>query len=102
MNVCDTSFLVPLGISDLVKVQKAIWEARSDWYDIGLGLSISADTLDAIQKDHHDISKTCFREILKVWLRRTEPPPTWNELAAVLKSPMVGYEHLAELLPPHT
>ena len=91
-----------LGISDLVKVQKAVWEARADWYDIGLGLTISADDLDAIQNDHHGISKTCFREMLKVWLRRSEPSPTWTELAKVLRSPMVDRGHLAEQLPPHS
>ena len=100
-HYCPLEFSGPLGISDLIKVQKAIWESRTDWYDIGLGLLVSPDTLDAIQKDHRDISKTCFREMLKVWLRRAEPKPTWTELATVLRSPMVGYEHLAEQLPPH-
>ena len=78
----------------------AIWEARTEWYNIGVGLRISADTLDTIQKDHHDISNTCYREMLKVWLRRTEPPPTWTEMTKAVRSPMVGYEHLAEQLPP--
>ena len=91
-----------LGISDLVKVQEAVWEARADWYDIGLGLTISADDLDAIKRDERDICKACFREMLKVWLRRSEPRPTWTELAKVLRSPMVDRGHLAEQIPPHS
>lgn len=57
-----------LCINDLVDVQNVTWEARKDWYDIGLGLHISPDDLDTIQEDHRNISRTCFREMLKVWL----------------------------------
>ena len=98
---CPLEFSGPLGINDLVSVQTTVWDARKEWYDIGLGLRMSADTLDAIREDERGICKACFREMLKVWLRRTKPKPTWSELAAVLRSPMVGYEDLAEQLPPH-
>ena len=79
-------------------VVKAIWEARVEWYDIGVDLKISPDTLDEIRTDHRD-TKPCFREMLKVWLRRSQPHPSWSELAEALKSPMVGREDLADKLP---
>ena len=79
-------------------VVKAAWEARVEWYDIGVDLKISPDTLDTIRTDHGD-TKSCFREMLKVWLRRVEPHPSWSELAEALSSPMVGREDLAEKLP---
>ena len=69
-----------------------------EWYDIGVDLKISPDTLDEIRVDYGD-TKSRFREMLKVWLRRVQPHPTWSELAGALKSPMVGREDLAEKLP---
>ena len=89
-----------LSIEDLNEVIKATWQARVEWYDIGLGLHISPNTLDAIRNDNRDICKACFREMLKVWLKRSHPPPTWKELVETLRSPMVGFEHIAELLSP--
>ena len=77
---------------------QAVWEARVGWYDIGVALKISPDTLDEIRMDYHDI-KPCFREMLKVWLRSIELRPTWSKLAEALKSPLVGREDLADKLP---
>ena len=68
-----------------------------EWYDIGVDLKISPDTLDEIRTDHGD-TKSRFREMLKVWLRRVEPYPTWSELIEALKSPLVGREDLAKKL----
>ena len=78
----------------------AIWDARSKWYDIGVGLCVSPDTLDVIEENKRGVCDACFREMLKEWLRRPKPHPTWTELAEVLRSPMIGYGHLANQLPP--
>ena len=91
-----------LDIKDLRAVQLAVWDARSKWYDLGVGLSLSPDTLDAIEENKRGVCDPCFREMLKVWLRRPEPRPTWRELAATLRLPMVGYGHLADTLPPQS
>ena len=66
-----------LTIDNLNDVIKAVWEARMEWYGISLDLRISADDLDTIQKDHRD-TKTCYMEMLKVWLRQTQTCPTWT------------------------
>lgn len=90
-----------LGISNLKDVSAVVWEARSKWYNIGVNLSISPDTLDTIQSDNHHVSENCFMAVLKVWLRRVQPRPTWDELAEALRSPTVGYGHLADEMPLH-
>ena len=94
-------FLYPgfLNINHLYNVQVAIWDARVKWYNIGLGLGLSADTLDAIANDHPGKTGECFTDAVKLWLRNEKPQPTWKALAEVLKSPIVGYAHLAENLP---
>ena len=89
-----------LEINDLRAVQRAVWDARSKWYDIGVELLVSPDTLDAIKEDKCGDCDACFREMLKEWLRRPEPRPTWTELAQALKSQVIGYGHLADKLPP--
>lgn len=88
-----------MNVGDLVKVQDAVWAARAKWYDIGLRLGISADTLDAIAKAHLCNPEECFTDTLIKWLRNNEPQPTWEALADVLRSPVVGHAHLAENLP---
>ena len=92
------SFSDCLSISDLVVVREAAWEARNEWYDIGLGLGVSADDLDEIKEDNPRNCKACFRDMLKVWLRRSQPCPSWKEIVKVLRSPVIGYGELADRL----
>ena len=92
-----------LEINDLCFVQRAVWDARSKWYDVGVELLVSPDTLDAIKKNERGICEACFREMLKEWLRRPKPCSTWAELAkALTRSPMIGYGHLADKIPPQS
>ena len=86
---------------ELAKVQRAVWEGRAKWYNIGLELGLTAGTLDAIQLTNKHIVDECFRAMLKEWLimRKTELLPTWSRLAKALRAPPVGLEQLAEQLP---
>ena len=76
-------------------MQKVAWDARKEWYNIGLELNIDADTLDVIEDDKKGIEDR-FRAMLKTWLRTVQPKPTLAALAEALRSPTVGYGHLAE------
>ena len=83
------------------EVQRAAWDARSKWYNIGLELNIDQGTLDVIEGDGKSTDKQ-FRAMLTTWLKMVDPRPTWEALAEALRSPTVGYEHLAEccVMPP--
>ena len=83
-----------LTIDNLNDVMVSAWEARVEWYNIGLDLLISPDDLDTINADHRDTNSR-YREMLEVWLR-TKLHPSWKKLAKALRSPIVGYEDLAE------
>ena len=74
-----------LTIKDLGTVQNETWSARTKWYNIGLKLGILADTLDAISKDKQSCDDR-YTEMLKQWLRRSDPKPTWDALANALRS----------------
>ena len=85
-----------MSATDLWKVQNSIWEVRTDWYNLGLGLDIAPDSLDAIQQDNAQKPDRCFRAMLTKWLRRDSPRPTWSALAEALRSPSVDHSKLAE------
>ena len=86
-----------LSIKDLQKVQRAAWEARAKWYNIGLELKIDPGTLDVInRKFNSDNIDDRFRDMLSIWLNMVQPQPTLSLLAEALQSPTVGYAHLAE------
>ena len=84
-----------LSPNDLQRVQNSIWEARVQWYNLGLGLHITPDSLDAIKLDNAHMTEDCFRAMLSQWLRKHQAP-TWRALAEALRSPSVRLSHLAQ------
>ena len=85
--------------ADLADVQRALWDGRAKWYNLGLELGLKAGTLDAIQLTNANNVDNCFRSMLKEWLRKTELVPTWSSLARALREQPVGLGELAQRLP---
>ena len=56
----------------------------SRWEDIGIELDINPDSLDTIEANHDDVRKS-LTDMIKLWLRQTTPPPTWQALAAAVQ-----------------
>ena len=84
-----------LNESDLVGVYKSVFRARARWYNIGLNLNIPSSDLEI----HKELSPNeALREVLKTWLRQTNPVPTWSRLIEALRSPTVGEYQLAQEL----
>ena len=59
------------------------------WYDLGLNLRLSPDSLDMIEDDHKSAKKR-LQAVLLQWLRRGYKvhkygPPSWAALAEALK-----------------
>lgn len=72
-----------------------LYPVRAKWYDLGLGLGVCADDLDAIRKDS-TTSGECLREMLKLWLSKT---PVKANLIKALNDPAHGDdENLANQL----
>ena len=85
-----------LTINDLKTVYNKVQDARSQWYMFGLELGIIADDLDSIKSLCRGETIESLLEVLKLFLRRAKPKPTWQLLADALNS--VGCEALAEQL----
>ena len=50
--------------------------------------------LDAIKANHRTTDE-CLTEMLKQWLKRDSPPPSWSALKEALSSEPVGEKRLA-------
>ena len=83
-----------LKVNDLPQVYRSVFDARTKWYDIGLELGIDAETLNCIEKENPRQLQDCLRNMLKTWLERAHPRPTWEALIEALKSPLVDREDL--------
>ena len=79
----------------LPDVLKAVWPARSKYYNLGIALRVSADDLDATERSSAYKVDECFTEMLKICLRRSEGL-SQRRLADALESHPVGYGNLGE------
>jgi hypothetical protein len=83
----------PLKFSVLLKELRS--KVAADWEDIGLTLDLEQGQLNVIRSDHRESNK-CFREMLKLWLKQVEPPPTWSAITEAIDA--LQYESLAKEL----
>ena len=63
---------------------EALLPLASEWENIGLCLRLNhfEDLVNASTRTE----ASRLRETLKLWLNRTNPPPTWEELAKAVQS----------------
>ena len=83
-----------LSVKDLLSIYKALKGARNDWYFMGLELGLSAADLDSIKTESRNNSKDCLKEMLKKFLVKRVPKPSWQLFIDTLKN--IGYGALAE------
>ena len=86
-----------LGPDDLSDVLEELLDISGKWYNIGLRLRLRTGDLENIRYQNPDVP-TCLREMLLHWLKKLDPPPTWERLACALESRTVGEPWLAEQL----
>ena len=86
-----------LGVDDLNDVRKELLDVSSKWYDVGLELRLRTGDLENIECQNQDV-RICLRKMLFHWLKKVDPPPTWEGLACALESRTVGEPRLAEQL----
>ena len=70
---------------DLKTVQDALKSAASKWYALGLQLGFSSTTLHAVESERGQEPSYYLNEMLKLWLEREDPRPSWRVLIEALK-----------------
>ena len=50
------------------------------WEQIGIYLLLPMTTLKAIAAEHQHDPHMCLLEMLEVWLKTVDPPPTWSAI----------------------
>ena len=73
----------------------------SNWFLLGLSLSLPQSTLDAIKAEHSNNVSQCLQKCLSQWLRKADDVvekdgPTWSSLAGALRS--IGEVASAEMI----
>ena len=82
---------------DLAKVFEEIYDARNKSYNVGLCLGLKDDVLDSIHKNpRNNDDGDCLREVIREYLKRVDPDPTWRAIADALKCPTVDEPRLAK------
>ena len=61
-------------------------KVSNKWEDIGIQLDIDDGQLSQIKTDNAGDSKACLREMLRAWLKRANPLPSWSEMIEALES----------------
>jgi hypothetical protein len=71
-----------------------LFPVASHWQNIGVLLDISPYALRFIRYDNPNSATGCLREVLIKWVKRVDPPPTWEELmeAIELINPYLAYK----------
>ena len=83
-----------LNDGSLWDVLNELYDVRSKWKVIGLGLRVPPSDLEAMSGSPLE----CLQSSLTKWLKGIDPPPTWDALVAVLRSRVVGEERKAQEL----
>ena len=75
------------GSSSTPSHQDIIEELESDiyseWENLGIQLEIEDDVLEQIKNTGDN--EACFRKMLKIWLNRVSPPPSWAAIAEAVE-----------------
>ncbi|XP_064385938.1 uncharacterized protein LOC135334611 isoform X3 [Halichondria panicea] len=77
------------------RMEAALWgaRARAKWFELGLALDLSEETLKAIHKNHTVLADR-FTAMLGEWFQ-SSPNPTWSELVKALRSPTINRPDIA-------
>ena len=60
-------------------------KAADKWEDLGIFLGIDPGELAAIKSSANNQSQSCLREMLKIWLNKVDPAPTWKAMVKAIE-----------------
>ena len=106
--VCITISIVsnPSVKDSLRTILDSISTLTSEWFNLGVALGLSYDTLKIIECNYRGDARRCLTEMVMAWLQmKDNSQPSWQSLASALSSPSVGRIEVATMIaaehPPH-
>ena len=90
---CFLSTVAPVK-PELKKLMRELKTKAANWEDIGVELEVDDGDLKQIKSDNPSDSKSCLRELLRKWLQRVDPQPSWKDIVEAV-SEGLGDEELA-------
>ena len=75
---------------------KELRHLADQWETIGIVLEIEDVELQIIKANNQSDTNACLREMLRAWLHRFYPPPSWSAVIDTLHA--LGHVHLANRL----
>ena len=85
VDVALSSKFPSVSIDDFTSLKQILIPIKHSWKEIGKELLVNPQTLEMIEKSHCQIAEQCLREMLREYLQRTDPPPSWVDLASAVK-----------------
>lgn len=73
-----------LRSEDIALIQEETWEIRYKWRYFGNALKMPQLVMDTIVEEY-DYTRDHYREVVKRWLRMTDPKPKWQTLVTALR-----------------
>ena len=95
--ICIYIPICTVGLKDLKFLQNELCSVSHNWFFLGVQLDVPMETLQRIEMEHKQMDRLLL-EMLTVWLKQTNPLPTWNILTEALESPSIGEKLLAQHL----
>ena len=86
-----------VGQGDLKSLHCELHPVSDKWFSLGVQLQVPIETLKCIRRENLPMTERLL-EMLTVWLKCTNPPPTWTILTEALESAPVGEGLLAQQL----
>ena len=71
-------------------------EVAHEWEDLGIFLGIEPSSLDALKTSENSTNQSRLREMLKIWQKNINPPPSWSTVVDSLEC--MKYHGLASKL----
>ena len=106
--VCITISIVsnPSAEDSLRTILNSISTLTAEWFNLGVALGLSSDTLKTIESNYPRDARRCQTEIVIAWLQlKDNSQPSWQSLASALSSLSVGRPEVATMIaaehPPH-
>ena len=77
----------------------SISTVTAKWFNLGVALGLSSDTLKTIESDPPKDTHRCLTEMLIAWLQmKDNSQPSWQSLASALRSPFVDKNEIAVMI----